>query len=835
MRTLGRPARTLLKSKNRSSRLRKTFFRFLSIFLISAVLIGIGGFFYLWNIIRGLPTPELIANQRIAQSTKIYDRTGEILLYEIHGEEKRTVIPFEEIPEAVRHATLAIEDIDFYNHPGFDWKSIVRALLADIRQGGAAQGGSTITQQLAKNAFLSSEKTVTRKIKELLLAVLLERHYSKDQILNLYLNQIPYGANAYGIESASQIFFNKSAKNLTLEEAALLASLPKAPSYYSPWGTHVKDLLARKNLVLEKMLKADSINEQEFAAAKKVELKFAQPTTGIRAPHFVTAVQDYLNNQYGEDFVRTAGLKVITTLDWPLEQLGESVVVQGAERNEKLYKGTNAALVAQDPKTGQVLALVGSRDYFDDAHEGKFNVATQGLRQPGSAMKPFAYVTAFQKGYTPDTMTFDLDTEFDATGNPEKSYRPQNFDEKFRGPISFKEALAQSVNVASVKVMYVAGINNVITTATKFGIATLKDRGRYGLSLVLGGGEVKLIDLVGAYSVFAEDGVRHKQSLVLKITDANGQTLEEYHDKTEVVMDPQPVRLINDILSDASLRTPLFANSLNLTVFAGQQVALKTGTTNDYRDAWAMGYTPSLAVGVWAGNNDNQPLQKNGGSILAAVPIWNAFMTKALRNLPTQVFSRPDSIIAQKPALSGNYVVNYKFGNELFPQVHDLLFYVDKNNPQGPEPINPNEDAQFKNWEEPVASWIKTNLPNPEQYNRPFPLGSTAIIEEHHATTSLPANLDITLNQPQNGAFINQPFMLDFAVNSGVDLSGIQVFLNDVLVVNQTTGLGKNFRFQSPLSPTRLELQNSLKIVAEDTDGERLEKNSILYKNPGGN
>src|SRR3989344_5514801 len=372
------------------------------------------------KIAKELPNPQqFVSSHQVSQSSKIYDRTGEILLYEIYSEEKRTIVPFEKIPDYVKKATIAIEDKNFYEHPAFNWRSLVRAFLTNLIKGSVVQGGSTITQQLAKNTFLSSEKTYERKIKELILAYWIEKKYSKDEILNLYLNQIPYGNNAYGIEAASKTYFGKSSEELSLAESVLLASVPKAPTYYSPYGTHKDELMQRKNYILEQMLEIGFIDNEEFKRAKDYEYKFAPQNIGsIKAPHFVIMVKDYLAEKYGENFLQNGGLKIITTLDWNLQQTAELVVKEGAERNEKLYKGKNAALVAQDPKTGQILALVGSRDYFDIKNDGNFNVAAQGLRQPGSAFKPFAYLTDFEKGYSPQTIVFDLATEF-VPNNPD--------------------------------------------------------------------------------------------------------------------------------------------------------------------------------------------------------------------------------------------------------------------------------------------------------------------------------------------------------------------------------------------------------------------------------
>lgn len=686
-----------------------------SLFILACLLLGVWGLISVARMAQELPNPEEFIDGQITQSTKIYDRAGEVLLYEIHGDQKRTVIPFSDIPQYSKEATLAIEDQNFYHHAAMDWKGTLRALITNLTTGEMSQGGSTITQQLARNTFLTAEKTIQRKIKELILANWIEEKYTKDKILELYLNQIPYGTNAYGIESASQTYFNKSAKDLSLAESATLAAMIQAPSYYSPWGTHMEELINRKNYVLEQMNKLGFIDKQEEESAQKIKLVFASQNIGIiKAPHFVMMVEDYLIQKYGEDIVEKGGLRVITTLDWKLQQIAETAVENGANRNTELYQGKNAALVAQDPKTGQILALVGSKDYFDKSVDGNFNVAVQGLRQPGSSFKPFAYVTAFEKGYSPNTVIFDLPTEFSSytdvcrlvniNYNDENPlcFHPQNFDGDFRGPINLRNSLAQSINVASVKVLYLAGLNDTIKTAQNFGLTTINDPGRYGLSLVLGGGEVKLIDMVEAYSVFSQEGIKHNQAIILEVDSAKGDILEKYLDQATRVIDQQYPKLVNNILSDIDARAGLFQSSLNLTVFPGRDVALKTGTTNDYKDAWTLGYTPFLTIGVWAGNSDNTPMQKHAGSILAAVPIWSEFMNAALQNYPMEFFNKPDGVQENKPMMNGEYIIN--------GQVHEILYYVDKTNPMGPQPLNPEYDSQFWNWELPLKNWRK-NLP----------------------------------------------------------------------------------------------------------------------------
>ncbi len=667
------------------------------------------------KIAKELPDPkQFIVGRQISQSTKIYDRSGEVLLYEIYDKEKRTVVPFEEIPDYVKYATVAIEDKNFYNHPAFDWRAMIRALTINLLKGRVVQGGSTITQQLAKNAYLTPERTFKRKIKELILSYWIERYYSKDEILNLYLNQISYGSNAYGIEAAGQIYFAKPAKGLTLAEAALLAGLPKAPTYYSPWGTHTDELMERKNYVLEQMFNSGFIDQEELERAKNYKFQFVSQNIGtIRAPHFVMMVRDYLINKYGEDFIKRGGLKITTTLDWKFQEAAEKIVKEGAERNEKLYKGKNAAMVAQDPKTGQILAMVGSRDYFDIQNEGNFNVAAQGLRQPGSAFKPFAYLAAFKKGYGPETIVFDAPTEFVPNNqkcpalvnfsNQEKEcYHPENFDKKYRGPISFRDALPQSINVVAVKALYLAGVEETVKIAGDLGITTLENPWRYGLSLVLGGGEVKLTDLINAYATISQNGIKHNQKIIVKIEDLSGQIIESSSDQAVQAIEPQYAQLLNDVLSDEGARRNFYQNS-DLINFGDRQVALKTGTSDDYRDAWTIGYTPYLTVGVWAGNNNQQSMAR-GTSLSAALPILSAFMKEVFVNFPAETFNNPTiEEKSEKTMLDGEY----KNQNG---EIHNILYYTDKNNPLGPEPLNPADDHQFNNWETAVQNWLQNQL-----------------------------------------------------------------------------------------------------------------------------
>lgn len=704
-----------------------------------------GGAILLWLGNMEIPNLNTISERRVTQSTKIFDRTGEILLYDIHENERRTVVPFDQISRNIKNATVAIEDASFYQHRGIEPKAILRAVFANLTNFGYSQGGSTITQQVVKNSILTADKTITRKLKEWVLAVKLEKTMSKEEILSLYLNEIPYGGSIYGIEEASQNYFGKKAADLNIAEAAYLASLPQAPSYFSPFGTHKDKLEERKNFTLERMLAEHFITQEDYETAKKEDVNWLLPDkAGIRAPHFVMFIKDYLENKYGEEMVRSGGLKVITTLDYSLQAKAEEIVRKWALQNKTNYNAENAALTALDPKTGQILVMVGSRDYFDQEIDGNFNVALA-HRQPGSAFKPIVYATAFTQGYTPETVVFDLQTEFSAYCNPDstpiipgeedKCYRPENYDLIYRGPIDLRHALAQSINIPAVKVLYLAGLKESLRLAKDLGIESLTNVNQYGLTLVLGGGEVSLLDLTGAYSTFANSGVRNPYAGILKIEDENGKILEEFQTKSSIVLPENIALTISNILSDEEARQPAFGVHSFLCV-DGRDVAVKTGTTNDYRDAWILGYTPSLTVGAWAGNNDNSPMEKKVAGFIVA-PMWHEFIVEALKNYPDEKFKKP--AVADnsnlKPVLRGfwqgnqSYFVDKmssKLATQYTPaetkeekvvrQVHSILYWLDKNNPLGPVPTNPTDDSQFNSWEYAVRKWVaEKNLTDENQ------------------------------------------------------------------------------------------------------------------------
>ena len=657
---------------------------------------------------KDLPRPEEFSEiKQQWESTKIFDRTGKVLLYEISGPEKRKWVPLNEIPDFLKNAVIATEDANFYHHPGVDLKGISRAILVDLKLKKFEQGGSTITQQLIRSTFLSLRKTLNRKTKEMILALELERVYSKEQILEWYLNQIFLGRNAYGVEAGAEAYFGKSVEELRLSEAATLAALIKAPAYYSN-PENLSKLKKRRDYVLDRMVEEGYIEGKEAEKAKKEEIKFIKKSpTIIKAPHFVFFVLKYLEEEYGREKVERGGLRVYTTLDWDLQQTAEKIVKEGVERNKK-YGVYNAALVAISPKTGEVLSWVGSADWFAPTSspkgcepgknckfEPKFDVVSLGKRQPGSAFKPFVYAKAFEKGYTPDTILWDVKTNFGKFKG--KDYIPKNYDHRFRGPVTLREALAQSLNVPSVKLLYLAGIKDTIELVKRMGITTLKDAENYGLSLVLGGVEVKLLDIVSAYSVFPTEGIKRKPIFILKIVDSKGNVIERAKKYERRVLEKQIARMINDILSDNKARTPMFGASSTL-YFEGIDVAAKTGTTQDFRDGWTIGYTTEIVCGVWVGNNDHSVPKSEVPSVIKAGKIWRKFMEKAISKFPPKEFTSPKKIITSKPVLNGEIPTPY----------HSILFYVRKDDPQGVPPLNPYLDPQFQRWEEGIRNWLRT-------------------------------------------------------------------------------------------------------------------------------
>lgn len=690
------------------------------ILTISGVLI--------WVSTLEIPDLSSFEDRRILQSTKIYDRTGEVLLYDLHQDVKRTIVPFEEISRHIKNATVAIEDERFYSHPGVDIRGIVRSAVANLRDGDllGGQGGSTLTQQVIKNSVLQREKKLTRKVKEAILAIKLERVLTKDEILAVYLNESPYGGTIYGVEEASLAFFGKRANDLNLAESAYLASLPQAPTYLSPYGNNRESLDSRKNTTLDNMAKLGMITNEERDEAKNAVVEFKpQNPQGILAPHFVMYIREQLVEKYGEEALAERGFRVITTLNYDLQAEAERIVKEKALANEERFKASNAGLIATDPKTGELLVMVGSRDYFDEKIDGNFNT-TLSSRQPGSSIKPFIYAAAFDKGYLPNTIVFDVRTQFspacpaDSWASESPCYSPSNYNNKFVGPISLRNSLAQSLNIPAVKVLYLAGLQNSLKLAANMGLTTLTEPERYGLTLVLGGGEVRLLDMANAYAVFANEGIKVEPTSILKIEDARGNLVFEHEPKSNQVLKRDVALMISSVLSDHNARIPLWGAGNQLVDFPGRDVASKTGSTNNLRDAWMMGYTPNLVVGAWVGNNDNAPMG-GGLSGLIVTPMWREFMLFAFDKLALEPETFPQPAIdlnGVKPIIRGEYIdtnlILQQIQNggdalsisNLTDNIHNILHFVIKDNPNGPYPQNPSAtDGAYDNWEYAVQKW----------------------------------------------------------------------------------------------------------------------------------
>ncbi len=771
------------------------------------MLLGVG---LVWAATIRLPDVSTFEARKIANSSKITDRTGEVVLYDINQGVRRTEIPLDQMNDNIKHAVIAIEDAHFYTHNGIRPTSILRAVFANLTSGSFSQGGSTLTQQIIKNTLLNTDKTVVRKFKEWVLALKLERHFSKDQILTIYLNDAPFGSTIYGVQEAAKAFFLKDAKDLDVAESAYLAALMPAPSYYSPFGAHKDKLDERKNLVLAKMKQYGYINDDAYTAAKTEKVEFNKAASNsIKAPHFTFWILDYLEQKYGKDVMESGGYTIKTTLDFDMQQKAEAAIAQYADSNLKKYNASNEALVAIDPTTGQILSMVGSKDYFSKDIDGAYNVATA-YRQPGSSFKPFVYLTAFTKGYTPETILFDVPTEFSTTCAPITSieqassldgcYHPQNFDGKFKGPISLRSAIAESRNVPSVKLLYLDGLDEVVDNAHKLGITTLNNPKEIGLSLVLGGGEVTLLDMTSAYSVFANSGTRNPATGILEVRDRNGKVLETFEQDSTEVIDRNAVLTLNDVLSDATARIPTFGSSITIP-----GVAVKTGTTNDDRDAWIIGYTPTIAVGVWSGNNDNKSMRSGGGAVSG--PIWKTFMEEYLKEHPAPSFEKPTpdpEYNTLKPILRGEWKGNVTVQidkvtglratentppesiiEKVITDVQDTLYWIDKKDPRGPAPSNPNSDPQFRLWNPPVQAWWLQHQGEygiTTQYD--IPLGYDTL----HSNNTKPA---ITISGAQNPLPRSTSTVITVGTTSEYPLTSVDLFINN----NYLTTLSSPFRF----------------------------------------
>ncbi|PIS23207.1 penicillin-binding protein [candidate division WWE3 bacterium CG08_land_8_20_14_0_20_40_13] len=701
--------------------------------LTTLLLVGSVAVLFLFTYLsRDLPSPTQLTERPMEISTKIYDRNGE-LLYDVYANKNRTLITLDQVSSYLIDATIATEDADFYIHHGFDVLGYVRAIRNIIlRQG--LQGASTLTQQLAKNALLTSERTIKRKIKELVLTLQIERRYSKDQILTMYFNEAPYGSTAWGVEAASQLFFGKKAKDLTLPESALIAGLPQSPTNYSPITNpdaakkrqqYVLKLMHEKGWV-DKSGTRKYLSNEDYDKALSEELKFSSGLSLLKAPHFVMYVRQRLMDTFGVNLVESGGLKVKTTLDYKIQEKAQKILTDEVAKEAYLKVG-NASLVVLNSKTGEILSMVGSKDFFNSTDDGQVNVSTS-PRQPGSSIKPITYATALKMGYTASYPLLDVQTNF-KSGDEEKDYIPKNYDGKFRGPIQMRYALAQSVNIPAVKMLKLVGISNMVKTANDMGISTLTyDPKYYGLALTLGGGEVKLLELTGAYTVFANEGTYNYPYGIESVEDQKGNILFSHKSHPELALDKGTAFIISNILADSDARAPIFGYGSYLNI-PKHTVAVKTGTTDDKKDNWAVGFTPTYSLGVWAGNNDGAPMDPTLASgVTGAAPIWNLVMKELLQDKEDEKFVQPDNVIKWTTGKLTGYKPYEKIEEER------VEYYIKGTEPLAYSPwveiieickednLFPNDDCkkddntkdkvfahllgEFPEWQEAVDSWV---------------------------------------------------------------------------------------------------------------------------------
>jgi 1A family penicillin-binding protein len=608
-----------------------TVFSFIFFFLPSTAII----------FLQELPSPKQLSYQQAPMTTKIFDRNNK-LLYQIYAQQNRTLIPLSQIPKQLQEATIAIEDKNFYKNSGVDPVAIIRAALADI-SGQPLQGGSTITQQLIKSTLLTPEVSIERKVKEIILAFWANSIYTKDQILEMYFNQIPYGGTAWGIEAASEVYFNSRAQDLDLAQSAFLAGITRSPSNYSPYGQTPNLWKKRQEEVLTKMEQLKYITSKEKNDALSEELIFSSPQIPIYAPHFVMYVKDFLVKKYGLGMVEKGGLSVITSLDLKTQDMAQKIVTSEVESNAYLNL-TNGASLVTNPKNGDILAMVGSKNY-SDLESGNFNIATA-LRQPGSSIKAVTYALALSNGFTAASILDDSPISFPSANGT--AYSPVNYDGKFRGKMSLRIALANSINIPAVKTLSKLGVSSMIDLGKKMGITTWNNPENYGLAITLGAAETKMTDMATVYGVFANEGKKVVLNPILKITDSTGNILEEKTDsnieKIQVI-DPGVAFIISDILSDNNARAMEFGPSSPLYI-QNQHVSVKTGTSDNKRDNWTIGYTPNFVVAVWVGNNDNSPMSQTLASgITGAAPIWHNIMINLLSNSSSNTIPVPSDVM----------------------------------------------------------------------------------------------------------------------------------------------------------------------------------------------
>lgn len=828
------------------------------VFVILVLFFILGGIFFVW--VATLEIPEgNIDDRLVAESTKIYDSSGEVLLHDVFGEERRSVVPLEEIAPEMRRAIMAIEDDTFYEHNGVRPMAVLRALYHKLRNPETRlQGASTITQQVIKNALLTNDRKIERKVKEWVLAWRLENQKSKDEILEIYLNEIPFGGPIYGVEQAAQSYYNKSVSELSVAESAYLAALPKAPTTYL---NNRAKFDGRAQYIIQRMRDLGFIGQDAYEEALQEEISFiVRVDEGIKAPHFVFYTLSQLEERadsQADDFSR-GGYRVYTTLDWDLQQEVEEVVERQATRVAENYNASNVAAIVIENKTGKIRAMVGSKDYFAEDIDGNFNITTA-LRQPGSTFKPFVYASAFAKGYLPDTVLWDTPTEFSQAcfpdGEPKSGsdedacYSPQNYDNSFRGPINLRSALAQSLNLPAVKLLYLVDVSDAMELARELGITSLnKSPSFYGLNLVLGGGEVRMIDMAQAYGTFANEGIRVDTATWEEVQSREGETVSEYEINEEEVLDAQIARTINDVLSDNDAKRPMFGANSPL-YYTDRDVAVKTGTTNNFRDVWTAGYSSDVTVVVWAGNNDNTPIASSPSSSVVG-PFWREVMDVSLGHYASEPFTPPEDVELDenKPILLGDYestsveyidpdtgeVVSNPNENDIEEydmrkKYHSILHYIDRQDVLGPVPEDPTRDGLYEHFEYGVSEWaIENGL---------VVTGSDAIISPDNGVTPGDNNsssnedetedeevaFDFLIREPQSGARFASNDSIEVqlsTIGDADEIDRIYYYLNNTYL---GSGGQRATNYTLRLSDSRRTQEiNNLKVVVETDDGNRI-------------
>jgi len=765
---------------------------------------------------RGLPNPNQLLERSFELSTRFYDRNNS-LLYEVYGDKNRTLIKLNEISPDVMHATLATEDAEFYTHQGYSPRGMLRA-VKNIFTNQELQGGSTITQQVIKTTLLSQERTVVRKIKELILSLQLENRYTKDEIIQMYLNEVPYGGQNYGIYSAAKAYFNKEPKDLSIAQSAYLAGLPQRPSYYSQFGTNPEAGLERKDYVLFLMKESGWVDASgkkfylsaaDYETAKAEDLHFQTARVPLEAPHFIFYAKQYLADILGEEMVDKGGLKIITSLDLKAQKLAQQVVEEEVAKANSLNVW-NGSMVVMDPKTGQVLAMVGSKGYNLDPEPAgcvsggtgvnscKFdpyvNVALA-KRQPGSAIKPITYATLLSQGYTAAQPFLDVPTSFEGS-SPTKPYVPENYDGQFRGVVSLRKSLGNSLNIPAVKALKIAGIDNMISQAKKMGITTFTDRTRYGLALTLGGGETKLLELTGAFNVFAAKGVYREPTPIIEVQDSEGKVIWKPNQTGTKALDERIAFLLSDILSDDGARSDVFGAGSLLNI-SGFQVAAKTGTTDDKRDNYALGFTPSVTVGVWVGNSNNEKMnQYIASGITGATPIWNRFFREYLKGKQNEKFIAPKDI--QKVEVD-QFTGGLPY--EDFPKRQEWFL-------KGTEPTAKSswyeklevckDDGRVANqsckdagrtstknyikitdtlpeWQPSVDAWISDHYKGDSQY---FPPLMVSALEYDGDSISNKDSVTVKIVGVKDGDQVPMEFRLNVEVSAGNDISKVTIYMD---------------------------------------------------------